>query len=72
MNSSDSNLTLNLLPPDKLYCNFNYWSSIFLNDMQILWDTSHGVPLKNLPPKTYENWSIMILRFNPEGMMVGE
>jgi hypothetical protein len=29
-------------------------------------------PLKNLPPKTYENWSIMILRFNPEGMMVGE
>ena len=50
MNSSDSNLTLNLLPPDKLYCNFNYWSSIFLNDIQILWDTSHGVPLKNLPP----------------------
>ncbi len=29
-------------------------------------------PLKNLPPKTYENWSTMILRFNPEGMMVGE
>ena len=29
-------------------------------------------PIKNLPPKTYENWSTMILRFNPEGMMVGE
>ena len=29
-------------------------------------------PIRNLPPKTYENWSTMILRFNPEGMMVGE
>ena len=29
-------------------------------------------PIKNLPPKSYENWSTMILRFNPEGMMVGE
>ena len=29
-------------------------------------------PIKNLPSKTYENWSTMILRFNPEGMMVGE
>ena len=29
-------------------------------------------PIKNLPLKTYENWSTMILRFNPEGMMVGE
>ncbi len=29
-------------------------------------------PLRNLPIKTYENWNIMILRFNPEGMMVGE
>ena len=29
-------------------------------------------PIKNLPPKTYENWRTMILRFNPEGMMVGE
>ena len=29
-------------------------------------------PIKNLPTKTYENWSTMILRFNPEGMMVGE
>ncbi len=29
-------------------------------------------PIKNLPTKTYENWSTMILRFNPEGMMVGQ
>tara|TARA_Y100000816_G_C26085766_1_gene572927 strand:- start:545 stop:1516 length:972 start_codon:yes stop_codon:yes gene_type:complete len=29
-------------------------------------------PIRNLPVKTYENWSTMILRFNPEGMMVGE
>ena len=29
-------------------------------------------PIRNLPVKTYENWSSMILRFNPEGMMVGE
>ena len=29
-------------------------------------------PIKNLPLKTYEDWSTMILRFNPEGMMVGE
>ncbi len=29
-------------------------------------------PIRNLPPKTYQNWSTMILRFNPEGMMVGE
>ena len=29
-------------------------------------------PLRNLPLKTYEDWSTMILRFNPEGMMVGE
>ena len=28
-------------------------------------------PIKNLPTKTYENWKTMILRFNPEGMMVG-
>ena len=29
-------------------------------------------PLRNLPLKTYKDWSTMILRFNPEGMMVGE
>ena len=29
-------------------------------------------PIKNLSPKNYQNWSTMILKFNPEGMMVGE
>ena len=29
-------------------------------------------PLRNLPIKTYEDWSTMILKFNPEGMMVGQ
>ena len=29
-------------------------------------------PIRNLPLKSYENWKTMILRFNPEGMMVGE
>ena len=49
MNSSASLLSLNLLPPEKLHCNFNYWSSIFSQDMQILWDRAHGVPLNKLP-----------------------
>ena len=42
-------ISLNLLPPNKLFCNFNYWSSIFSQDMQLVWDKGHGVPLKNLP-----------------------
>ena len=42
-------LFLNLLPPDKLFCNFNYWSSLFSQDMQLLWDKGHGVPLNKLP-----------------------
>ena len=29
-------------------------------------------PLRNLPLKNYEDWSTMVLRFNPEGMMVGQ
>ena len=49
MNSSPSLLSVNLLPPDKLYCNFSYWSSLFSKDMQILLDRAHGVPLKKLP-----------------------
>tara|TARA_Y100000991_G_C21794094_1_gene272537 strand:+ start:100 stop:414 length:315 start_codon:yes stop_codon:yes gene_type:complete len=49
MNSPVSVLAINLLPPDKLHCNFNYWSSTFAQDMQILWDRAHGVPLKKLP-----------------------
>ena len=49
MNSSPPVLSVNLLPPDRLYCNFNYWSSLFSQDMQILWDRAHGVPLEKLP-----------------------
>ena len=49
MNSSPPFLSVNLLPPEKLYCNFSYWSSLFSQDMQILWDRAHGVPLEKLP-----------------------
>ena len=49
MSFSTKVLTLNLLPPERLYCDFNYWNSIFSQDMQILWDNVHGVPLKMLP-----------------------
>ena len=38
MNSSAQILKLNLLPPEKLYCDFKYWSSLFTLDMQIIWD----------------------------------
>ncbi len=50
MSSSMQVLTLNLLPPEKLYCDFNYWSSLFTQDMQMIWDKGHCVPLKKLPP----------------------
>ena len=49
MNSSLPGLSVNLLPPEKLYCNFSYWSSLFSQDMQILWDRAHGIPLEKLP-----------------------
>tara|TARA_B100000886_G_scaffold247228_1_gene174024 strand:+ start:509 stop:820 length:312 start_codon:yes stop_codon:yes gene_type:complete len=49
MNSSFSVLSVNLLPPNKLYCNFSYWSYLFSHDMQILWDRAHGVPLEKMP-----------------------
>ena len=49
MTSSSSLLRLNLLPPEKLYCDFDNWSSMFSSDMKILWEGSHGVPLKKLP-----------------------
>ena len=49
MSISKKVLKLNLLPPEKLYCDFNYWSSLFTQDMQIIWDKAHCVPLKNLP-----------------------
>ena len=43
-------LKLNLLPPEKLHCDFNYWSSLFTHDMQKIWDKGHCVPLNKLPP----------------------
>ena len=49
MNSTKHLLTLNLLPPEKLYCDFNYWSQLFTQDMQLIWDKSHCVPLTKLP-----------------------
>ena len=49
MNFYAQELKLNLLPPDKLYCDFNYWSSLFTQDMSTLWEKGHCVPLKNLP-----------------------
>ena len=49
MNSPLPILSVNLLPPDRLYCNFDYWSSLFSKDMQVLWDRAHGVPLEKLP-----------------------
>ena len=50
MASSTQLLKLNLLPPEKLYCDFSYWSALFIQDMQIIWDKGHCVPLKKLPP----------------------
>ena len=51
MNFYAQELKLNLLPPDKLYCDFNYWSSLFNQDMSILLEKGHCVPLKNLRPE---------------------
>ena len=50
MNSYTQGLKLNLLPPEKLYCNFNFWSSLFNQDMSILLENAHCLPLKNLSP----------------------
>tara|TARA_S200000501_G_scaffold310572_1_gene300864 strand:+ start:460 stop:792 length:333 start_codon:yes stop_codon:yes gene_type:complete len=49
MNSYTQELKLNLLPPDELHCDFNYWSSFFTQDMSILLEKCHCVPLINLP-----------------------
>ena len=49
MKSPMDELYLNLLPPDKLYCNFDCWSSLFSKDMKILWEKAHGTPLNKLP-----------------------
>ncbi len=51
MNPSTNLLKLNLLPPKKLYCDFKYWSSLFTQDMQMIWDKGHCIPLSKLPPK---------------------
>tara|TARA_A100000164_G_scaffold277990_1_gene250104 strand:+ start:168 stop:494 length:327 start_codon:yes stop_codon:yes gene_type:complete len=51
MNSYTQELKLNLLPPDKLYCDFNYWNSLFSKDALILLKQNHSVPLKKLPPE---------------------
>tara|TARA_A100000164_G_C21283311_1_gene485546 strand:+ start:133 stop:465 length:333 start_codon:yes stop_codon:yes gene_type:complete len=50
MSSSTQVLKINLLPPEKLYCDFNYWSNVFSQDMHSIWDKGHYAPLKNLPP----------------------
>jgi len=49
MNFQSNNLSVNLLPPKKLYCDKNNWSEIFSNDMKILWDKCHGTPLNKIP-----------------------
>ena len=49
MTTSPSLVTLNLLPPEKLFCDFSYWSSMFSQDMQVIWDKGHGIPLTKLP-----------------------
>ena len=49
MSSLNQLLPLNLLPPERLPCDFNYWSSLFSQDMQRLWDKGHGIPLSQLP-----------------------
>ena len=51
MNFNTQELKLNLLPPNNLYCDFNYWSSLFTQDIMILWKKDHCVPLIKLPPE---------------------
>ena len=50
MSTSKKVLKLNLLPPEKLYCDFNYWSTIFTQDLHMILDKGHCIPLKKLPP----------------------
>ena len=54
MNSSTQILKLKLLPPEKLYCDLNYWNSLFPQDKQIIWDKADCIPLKRLPPAVSE------------------
>ncbi len=51
MNPFTQELKVNLIPPDKLYCDFNYWSSFFAKDISIFLEKSHCVPLRKLPPE---------------------
>ncbi len=44
-------LKVNLIPPDKLYCDFNYWSSFFNQDISVFLEKGHCVPLKKLSPE---------------------
>ena len=54
MTFSTQELKLNLLPPEKLYCDFNYWSSFFSQDIQIILDKGHLVPLCKLSPSVFD------------------
>ena len=54
MTSSTRFLTLNLLPPEKLVCDFNYLSSLFSHDMELIWEKGHDVPLNKLPGDVYD------------------
>ena len=42
-------LKLNLLPPEKLFCDFSYFSNKYSQDMFFLWESSYGIPLNKLP-----------------------
>ena len=54
MTSSTRLLTLNLLPPEKLFCDFNYWSSLFSQDIELICDKGHGIALNKLPSDIYD------------------
>ena len=54
MNSYTQKFTLNLLPPEKLYCDFNFWKSLFNKDMKFPLDKSCCLPLIKLPQDDYD------------------
>ena len=51
MSNTEAIFSINLLPPSKLICDFNHWSSIFSSDMQALWEICDGKPLNSIPAK---------------------
>ena len=61
MNSYMMELKLNLLPPDKLYCDFNYWSSLFIQDISFILEKGHYVPLNKLSPRVSDMISPYLL-----------